>query len=142
MRIITINQELKDKRFITFLAQKPEIYAIANNITKANEALEDIIHNLIIGEIKDGLKPLNLKEETINVKQIEKANSYHELQSGPEQILAFLNINKAEIINNAFKSERTNVTIKTAYKVIAKKRGINISEFLNAQLKQTLNLDY
>lgn len=57
-------------------------------------------------------------------------------------MLAELDLKDYLNITDASKSERTNVSIKKGYKVIAKMRGINISDFLNKALSKELNVKY
>lgn len=45
-------------------------------------------------------------------------------------------------IDDANKSERTNVSIKKGYKILAKMNGINISDFLNKSLSKELGVKF
>lgn len=124
------------------LYDKETIFATGKTIKEANDNLESVISTLVLADADDGVNTFDFKPTSPELISMQRVIEFYQKEIIGQPIVTIYELNKQNILENDLKTERTNVTVVKLYKKLAKKRGINISEFLNQKLKEELKLSF
>ena len=132
--LIVLVQEKKNLWFAGSL-QFDGVTSMGKTKEEARKNLEYVIGDMLMhGELYINSKELN---EDKYIKEI-YGKSFSEIKA----ILSDIDIKEYLNIKDPSTSVRTNISIKKGYKVLAKERKINISEFVNKALSKKLGVEF
>ena len=109
------------------------ITSMGNTKEEARKNLELVISDMLLHK-ELSLDKINTVDEETYVKNL--------YEKDIKFLLSDIDVDDFLFIKDASKSERTNVSIKHGYKVLAKKRNINISQFINEKLSEKLEVKF
>ncbi|MCK5867416.1 MAG: hypothetical protein KAG14_03375, partial [Mycoplasmataceae bacterium] len=109
------------------------ITSMGSTKEEARKNLELVISDMLLHKELSLDKVNTVDEETYIKNLYEKDIKF---------LLSDIDINDFLFIKDASKAERTNVSIKHGYKVLAKKHNINISQFINEKLSEKLEVKF
>ena len=141
MNFTVVNMKLKDGRFMSSLYGKGSIFAIGKDFNESSDYLESMLSEIILMNAK-GEGVFEHKDISPEYVDMNKVIKDYEKDADGTMFVSVIKIDEKVLLSDVLKTERTNVSIKKAYKIIAKKKGINISEFVNQKLKKELKVSF